>query len=405
MIEELEARLERPIVTSNQAVIWDALRLIGWRDPAPPCRAVVCDEGCGRDGARGGAVMSACGRVRLWAPALLFFFVFGAAAAADAQGDVAAFYRGKQIRMIVGSAVGGGYDLFARVVARHLVNHIPGNPHILVQNQPAAGGVVMTNQLYNQGPKDGTVIGVPINGIPTAPLLQAGTQFDQTRLTWIGSTNREAYVAFVWHSVPVRSIAELTSKEVVVGATTPGTTMVDFPQLVNEVLGFKFKIVRGYQGTPQINLAIERGEVQGMGGLGWASVKAQTPHWISERKIRVLAQYGFKRYAELADVPTMLELARSDADRQAMTMLFARTEYGRPYFLPPDVPVERVAALRRAFDATMIDPAFLAEATRLQFDVDPLTGEQVQALVGELAATPREVVARVRAALEAPAAQ
>lgn len=349
-------------------------------------------------------MMSVCGRVRLWAPALLFFFVFGAAAA-DAQGDVAAFYRGKQIRMIVGSAVGGGYDLFARVVARHLVNHIPGNPHILVQNQPAAGGVVMTNQLYNQGPKDGTVIGVPINGIPTAPLLQAGTQFDQTRLTWLGSTNREAYVAFVWHSVPVRSIAELTSKEVVVGATTPGTTMVDFPQLVNEVLGFKFKIVRGYQGTPQINLAIERGEVQGMGGLGWASVKAQTPHWISERKIRVLAQYGFKRYAELADVPTMLELARSDADRQAMAMLFARTEYGRPYFLPPDVPVERVAALRRAFDATMTDPAFLAEATRLQFDVDPLTGEQVQALVGELAATPREVVARVRAALEAPAAQ
>ena len=142
-----------------------------------------------------------------------------------------------------------------------------------------------------------------------------------------------------------------------------------------------------------------------MGGLGWASVKAQTPHWISERKIRVLAQYGFKRYAELADVPTMLELARSEADRQAMTMLFARTEYGRPYFLPPDVPVERVAALRRAFDATMIDPAFLVEATRLQFDVDPLTGEQVQALVGELAATPRDVVARVRAALEAPSAQ
>jgi tripartite-type tricarboxylate transporter receptor subunit TctC len=175
--------------------------------------------------------------------------------------------------MIVGSAVGGGYDLFARVVARHLVNHIPGNPHILVQNQPTAGGVVMTNQLYNQGPKDGTVIGVPINGIPTAPLLQAGTQFDQTRLTWIGSTNREAYVAFVWHSAPVRSIAELTSKEVVVGATTPGTTMVDFPQLVNEVLGFKFKIVRGYQGTPQINLAIERGEVQAW--AAWAGLRSR----------------------------------------------------------------------------------------------------------------------------------
>jgi tripartite-type tricarboxylate transporter receptor subunit TctC len=341
--------------------------------------------------------------MKLIRSALLILVFVCAAAEAGAQGDVAAFYRGKQLRMIVGSAVGGGYDLFARIVARHLVNHIPGNPHILVQNQPAAGGVVMTNQLYTQGPKDGTVIGVPINGIPTAPLLQPGTQFDQTRLMWIGSTNREAYVAFVWHSVPIQSITELTSKEVVVGATTPGTTMVDFPQLVNDVLGFKFKIVRGYQGTPQINLAIERGEVQGMGGLGWASVKAQTPHWISERKIKVLAQYGFKRYAELSDVPTMLELAKSEADRQAMAMLFARTEYGRPYFLPPDVPMERVAALRRAFDATMTDPAFIADATRLQFDVDPLTGEQVQALVGELAATPREVVARVRAALDTAA--
>ncbi len=324
-----------------------------------------------------------------------------AAAPAGAQGDVAAFYKGKQLRMIVGSAVGGGYDLFARIVARHIVHHIPGNPSIIVQNQPAAGGVVMTNQLFGQGPKDGTVIGVPINGIPTAPLLQMGTQFDATRLAWLGSTNREAYVAFVWHTVPVQSIAELSSKEVVVGATTPGTTMVDFPLLVNDVLGFKFKVVRGYPGTPQINLAIERGEVQGMGGLGWASIRAQTPHWISEKKIKVLAQYGLKRYQELADVPTMLELAKSDADRQAMTMLFARTEYGRPYFLPPDVPAERIAALRRAFDATMKDAAFVAEAAKLQFDVDPLTGEQVQALVAQLAATPREVAARVRAALEA----
>jgi len=326
-------------------------------------------------------------------------------APARAQDDVATFYRGKQLRMIVGSAVGGGYDLFARIVARHIVHHIPGQPGIIVQNQPAAGGVVMTNQLYAQGPKDGTVIGVPINGLPTAPLLQSGTQFDPTRLNWLGSTNREAYVAFVWHTVPVGDIAELTAKEVVVGATTPGTTMVDFPLLVNDVLGFRFKVVRGYAGTPQINLAIERGEVQGMGGLGWASVKAQTPHWISEKKIKVLAQYGFKRYPELADVPTMLELAKSDADRQAMTMLFARTEYGRPYFLPPDVPAERVAALRRAFDATMKDQAFIAEAAKLQFEVDPLTGERVQALVAQLAATPREVVARVRTALEAPAAQ
>jgi tripartite-type tricarboxylate transporter receptor subunit TctC len=336
------------------------------------------------------------------AAALCSVLWLGAAVPASAQDDVAAFYKGRQLRMIVGSAVGGGYDLFARIVARHIVHYIPGHPSIIVQNQPSAGGVVMANQLYGQGPKDGTVIGVPINGLPTAPLLQSGTQFDATKLIWIGSTNREAYVAFVWHTAPVESIAELTRKEVVVGATTPGTTMVDFPLLVNDVLGMKFKIVRGYQGTPQINLAIERGEVQGMGGLGWASVKAQTPHWIAEKKIKVLAQYGFKRHAELPDVPTMLELAKSEPDRQAMTMLFARTEYGRPYFLPPDVPPARVDALRRAFDATMKDPAFVTEASKLQFEVEPLTGEQVQALVGQLASTPREVVTRVRAALEAP---
>jgi len=187
---------------------------------------------------------------------------------------------------------------------------------------------------------------------------------------------------------------------VVVGATAPGTTMVDFPALVNDVLGLKFKIVRGYESTPQINHAIERGEVQGMGGIGWASVKAQTPHWIAERKIRVIGQYGLTRYGELAAIPTMLELARSEADRAAMRMLFARTEYGRPYFLPPDVPAERVQALRRAFDATMKDTAFVADVARLGLEVDPMTGEELQALVAQLADTPPDVVARVRAALE-----
>jgi tripartite-type tricarboxylate transporter receptor subunit TctC len=320
---------------------------------------------------------------------------------AGAQDDVAAFYRGKQLRMIVGSAVGGGYDLFARIVARHIGHYIPGNPTIIVQNLPAAGGIVMTNQLFSQGPKDGTAVGIPINGIPTAPMLMSGTQFDSSKLIWVGSTNREAYVAYVWHSVPIKSITELAEKELTVGATTPGTSMVDFPLLINDVLGYKFKIVRGYGGTSQIDLAIERGELQGNGALGWASLKARQQHWIDNKQIRVLAQYGLTRYDELGDVPTMLELAKSEPDRQAMRMLFARTEYGRPYFLPPDVPADRVQALRRAFDATVKDPAFLAEAGKLQLDVSPMTGEEVQALVSELAQTPPEITSRVRAALEA----
>jgi tripartite-type tricarboxylate transporter receptor subunit TctC len=334
-------------------------------------------------------------------PALLSALLL-AAAPAQAQDDVAGFYASKQLRFMVGTAAGGGYDLIARIVAKHIVNHIPGHPTAIVQNQPAAGGIVMTSQMYSQGPKDGTVIGVPINGIPTAPMLLSGAQYDATKLIWVGSTNREAYVGFVWHTVPVQSIAELASKEVVVGATTPGTTLVDFPLLVNDILGYKFKIVRGYNGTPQINLAIERGEIQGIGAIGWASVKAQTPHWIEQKKIRVLVQYGLTRNRELADIPTMVEFAKSEADRQAMTMLFARTEYGRPYFLPPDVPRERVSALRRAFDATMKDPAFIADVAKIKLEVDAMTGEEVQALVAKLAGTPPDIVARVRAALSKP---
>jgi tripartite-type tricarboxylate transporter receptor subunit TctC len=324
------------------------------------------------------------------------------AAPVSAQEDVAAFYRGKQLRMVVGTGPGGGYDLFARAVARHIGNHIPGNPSIIVQNQAAAGGLVMVNQLASIGPKDGTVIAAPINGIPTAPLLEpAGARFDAARLNWLGSTNRETYVAYAWHAASVRSLADLMQRDLIVGATAAGTTLVDFPQVTNKILGTRFRIVRGYDSTPQINVAIERGELEGIGGIGWQSVKTQAPQWIAEKRIRVIAQYGLHRDPELADAPTMLELAKTDADRQALTMMFARTEYGRPYFAPPDVPAARVEALRRAFDATMKDPDFVADAAQLQLDLSPMTGEEVQALVVKLAGTPTDIVARVRAALDA----
>jgi tripartite-type tricarboxylate transporter receptor subunit TctC len=341
---------------------------------------------------------------RTWAllPALIWATLACGSASAQVTDQAGGFFHGRQMRIVVGSAAGGGYDLFARIVARHMSRHIPGNPTMVVQNVPAAGGIVMVNQLFTIAPKDGTVIGAPINGIPTAPLLQPNAaHFDATKLNWLGSTNREPYVAFLWHTVPVHDIAALARTPVTVGGTAPGTTMVDFPLLVNDVLGLKFKIVRGYESTPQINHAIERGEVEGMGGIGWASVKAQTPHWIAEKKIRVIGQYGLTRYGELGDVPTMLELAKNETDAQAMRMLFARTEYGRPYFLPPDVPPERVQVLRRAFDATMKDASFMADAARLKLDIDPMTGEEVQALVQQLAATPPDIVARVRTALEA----
>jgi tripartite-type tricarboxylate transporter receptor subunit TctC len=329
-------------------------------------------------------------------------FLFGAVDA-RADNDVANFYRGKQIRFIVGSAAGGTYDLLARMVARHMGAHIPGNPLIIVQNQPTAGGLLMANQLYALGPNDGTAVGVPLNGLPSAPLLQpAAAHFDAAKLIWVGSTHQETYVAYVWHTAPVQRLDELLTKPLVVGATTPGTTMNDFPLLTNAVLGTKFKIVPGYASTPQMNEALERGEIEGVAGFGWYALNAQVPQLIADKKINVIAQFGVARSRILPDVPLMLDLAKTPADRRALALLFGRTAYGRPYFLPPDVPAERVEALRRAFDATMKDDAFVAEATKIGFALDPLTGEQVQALVAELANTPPDVVTRVRAALDQP---
>jgi len=325
--------------------------------------------------------------------------LFCAIAPADAD-DVASFYRGKEIRFIVGSAPGGTYDLIARAVARHMGAHIPGSPSIIVQNQPTAGGMVMTNQLYALGPKDGTAVGVPLNGIPAAPLLKPNfAHYDAGKLIWLGSTTREPYVAYVWHTAPVQSLADLLTKQLVVGATTPGSTMVDFPQLTNAVLGTKFKIVPGYGSTPLMNEAMERGETQGVAALGWEAVKAQLSHFLADKEVKVIAQFGLQRSATLPEVPLMIDLAKSPADRQALAMLFSRTEIGRPLFLPPEVPADRVEALRRAFDATMKDEGFLADAKKIGLDIDPLTGEEVQKLVANLADTPPDTVARVRAAL------
>lgn len=321
--------------------------------------------------------------------------------ASDARADgVANFYRGKQIRFIVGSAPGGTYDLLARTVARHMGGYIPGNPVIIVQNQSTAGGLAMANQLYALGPKDGTVVGVPLNGLPAAPLLEPSVaHFDSSKLIWIGSTHQEPYVAYVWHTAPVQSLPDTLIKPLVVGATTPGTTMNDFPTLTNAVLGTKFKIVPGYGSTPQMNEAIERGETEGVIGFGWFALNAQVPQWLAEHKVRVIAQFGLERSRLLPDVPLMLDLAKTPEDRQALAVLFGRTAYGRPYFLPPDVPPERVEALRRAFDATVKDTAFVGDMKKIGIELDPLTGEQVQKLVGELANTPTNIVARVRAVL------
>ena len=320
-----------------------------------------------------------------------------------AQADsVADFYKGKQIRVIVGAGVGGGYDLYARALARRMGHYLPGNPTMIVQNQPGAGGVTLTNQLYQQGPKDGTAIGAPLSGVPTAPLLQSGANYDATKLNWLGSIATEAYVAYAWHAAPITRIADVVKTEFLVGGTTLGSSTVDYPLFLNEMLGYKFKIVRGYAGPPEINIAIERGEVQGNGSVGWTLTKSLKPDWIKEKKIRVILQFGLKKHPELLDVPLVTELAQNDQQLQAMKLMFARSEYGRPFLIPPDVPADRVAALRHAFDETMKDAEFLAETERLQLEVSPMSGLEMQKLVVELANTSPDIVARVRKILSPP---
>jgi tripartite-type tricarboxylate transporter receptor subunit TctC len=339
---------------------------------------------------------------QLMKKALLALLIFLAAAppAAAQQDDVAAFFRGKTLRLIVGVGVGSGYDINARLLARHMTAHIPGQPTIVVQNQPGAGSLTMTNALYHTGPFDGTVMGASFNGMPTTPLLQpTGARFDPVKLNWLGSTNRETQVMYVWQTAHAQVLEDAQGREIVMGAQAPGSTQFDYPVLANKLFGFKFKVVTGYESTPKIHLAMESGEVHGT-IANWSTLKAINSNWITEKKIRILAQWALQKSPELADVPLFLDLAKTEADRDALRLMLARLEYGRPFFLPPNVPTARIEALRRAFDATMKDPAYLAEAEKLKVDVDPLSGDQVAALVEQVARTPADIVARVRAAME-----
>jgi tripartite-type tricarboxylate transporter receptor subunit TctC len=316
------------------------------------------------------------------------------------QEDVATFFKGKTLRLVVGIGVGSSYDINARLLARHLPAHIPGQPAIVVQNWPGAGSLAMTNSLSYNGPFDGTVIGAPVNGTPTTPFLQAGgAYFDPVKLNWLGSTSRETQVLYVWHTAPAQTLADAKLRETLIGAQSAGRTQFDYPILANNLFGFRFRVVSGYESTSKIHLAMERGEAHGTIS-NWSTLKVRNAEWIAQKKVRILAQLTLKKNPELADVPLFFDLAKTDTERAALKLLFTRLEYGRPFFLPPNVPAARVEALRRAFDATMKDPAYLAEAEKLKVELEPLTGEQVATFVEQAARTPPDVVTRVRTAME-----
>ncbi len=329
------------------------------------------------------------------------FVLLAAAFPAQAQEDVAEFYRGKTVRLIVGVGVGSGYDVNARVLARHLGRHIPGNPNIIVQNQPGAGSLTMTNQMYAAGPFDGTVIGASFNGLPTAPLLQPnGVRFDATKINWVGSTNRETQTMYVWHTAPIKSLEDLQTKEMLVGAQAPGSTQFDYPMLGKAMFGMKYKVVTGYKSTSDINLAMERGEVHGT-LANWSTVKTLNLKQYEDKLIRILVVWGAREHPELKGIPLISSLAKTPEQKQAMQLALARLEFGRPFFLPPNVPAARVKAIRDAFDATMKDKEYLAEADKLKLEIDPMSGEELARTLEEMAKTPADVVAQVRAAYEA----
>jgi tripartite-type tricarboxylate transporter receptor subunit TctC len=322
-----------------------------------------------------------------------------AVAQASAQDDVANFYKGKVVRLVVGIGVGSGYDINARLLARYLPKYIPGNPSVIVQNQPGAGSLSMTNQLYAAGPFDGTAIGASFNGLPTTPLLQpVGARFEAIKLNWVGSTNRETQAMYVWAPSPVQTLADLTTKEMIVGAQAPGSTQYDYPKLAEKLFGWKFKVITGYEATPKIHLAMERGEVHGT-WANWSTLKAIAEPWIKEKKIRILAQWALRKHSEMPDVPIILDQAKTEEQKQSLNLALARLEFGRPFFMPPNVPAERVTAIRRAFDAAMKDPELIAEADKLKIEIDPLTGEQVASLITEIYKTPAATVERVREAM------
>jgi tripartite-type tricarboxylate transporter receptor subunit TctC len=326
-----------------------------------------------------------------------------ASGTARADDEVAEFYKGRSVHMVVATAPGGGVDLIGRLVARHLGRHIPGRPNLVVQNMPGAGGLQMANHLFNVSARDGTVIGGSLNGMPAAPLLTPKVaRFDPTKFIWIGSMYRANNVAYVWHAAPVQSLEDLKTKELLIGTSGPGSGSHDLSILAREVLGLKYKQVRGYQSSSAINIALERGEVQAH-IVGWDSIMAQKPDWIRDGLIKIIGHFSLEDPPELRPFARIVDLAKTESDKQALRLMLARQAHGRPYFLPPEVPPARVAALRRAFDATMKDPAFLADAKAMKVDVEPMTGEEVQDLVVQVhTTTPAAVVERVQRFMAPP---
>lgn len=324
-----------------------------------------------------------------------------AASAGTAVADpVSDFYQGKRITMGVGSETGGGYDAYARLVTRHLGRFIPGGPGFVVQNMPGGGGLRVTNHLYNVAPKDGTAMATVQRGLLTSPLLEGRNlqlQYDPMKFNWLGSLNSETGLIVVWRTAPHKTLEDLFKTDLMVGSSSPSTDFL--PLFLNNVVRTKFKIIPGYKSSTEAYLAMERGEVQGRVSTGWAGDKDILEPWIKDNKVRLLAQLAMTKSPEFPDLPLILDYARTPQERQVMELILAAQHWGRPFVMPPDVPKDRVEAVRSAFNAMTKDEQFLSEAKKLRMDLDIVTGAEIDTLLKRVYATPPEIVEIARKAI------
>jgi len=327
--------------------------------------------------------------------------VLGLSLPAAAQDSVADFYRGKQVTIMVGFTPGGSSSLYAQGVARHMGRFLPGNPSFIVQHVPGASGLVLANNLYNTVPRDGTAFGITGRTAPIEPLLgQANAKFDGRRFSGIGTANVEYTTCIAWHTAPVKTLADAMTTELIVGGSGADATEVIFPKAANKLTGTKFKVVLGYPGSTELLIAMERGETQGFCGIGWTFVKLRKGDWLRDKKINILFQMALNKHPEIPQVPAIIDHARTADDRKVFEFLFAPQEMGRPFFAPPDVPTDRLAALRRAFELTLKDPQFLADAEKMGVEVQHVGGAAIQTLLEKIYASPREIIDRAKAVAE-----
>lgn len=318
---------------------------------------------------------------------------------AAAQSDL---YKGKTLRVVVGSGVGGGYDIYARLLARHLEKALPGQPTIVTQNMEGAASLTATNWAYRIAPKDGTVVLATANALLLEPLYgNTAADYDTTKFEWIGSIGKQQQVCVTWHTSSIKTIEDALARETIVSATGAAGGPAIWPRIINQMMNAKFKVIGGYS-TSASRLAVERGEVDGICGLAWSTLKTSDPRWIKEKLINVLLQMGTKAQPDLPQVPLLYERVKSDEDRATLRLIFVPDEMGRPYLMPPGTPPQYVAAMREAFDAIMRDPAFRAETEGRGLEVDPVSGVEMARMLAEAAASPRAIVERASALLGRP---